>query len=116
MKQLLCTLITVFFSLSIFAQREPDKVYMQNIKGIKLFHQGNQASYPILALGATMVLALHFDDITTNIKNYSYTYQLCNADWQPVDLSEMDYIQGFLQNRLTQYRASSIAEIGRAHV
>ena len=106
MKHLLCTTIIVFLFLSAFAQREPDKVYMQNIKGIKLFQQGNQASYPVIPLGATMVLALHFDDLTATIKNYSYTYQLCNADWQPADLSEMDYIQGFLQNRFTQYRAS----------
>ena len=38
------------------------------------------------------------------VKTYYYTYQLCNADWKPVDLSTFDYIDGFSQNRLIQYR------------
>ncbi len=115
MKHLLCASFLVILSSSVCAQREPDKVFMKNINGIKLFPLGNQFGYPIIPLGATMVLALHFDDLSSNIKNYSYTYQLCNADWQPVDLSEMDYINGFLQNRLTQYRASSIAAVKYIH-
>ncbi len=115
MKHLLLILILAGFSHSIFAQREPDKIYMPNIKGVKLFQHGNQLGYPVITLGSTMSLELHFGDLAATVKNYSYTYQLCDADWQPVSLSEMDYIQGFLQNRLTQYRASSVAAVKYMH-
>ena len=115
MNKLLCTLSFLCCSILIFAQREPDQTYMPNIKGIKFFQYGNQLSYPIIPLGSVNSIELHFDDLTGNVKNYSYTYQLCDANWQPVDLSEMDYIQGFLQNRLLQYRASSIAKIKYVH-
>jgi hypothetical protein len=57
-------------------------------------------------VGAT---ELHFDDFDNYVKTYYYTYQLCNADWTPVDLSTFDYIDGFSQNRLVQYRQSSIS-------
>ena len=42
-------------------------------------------------------------------KSYFYTLELCNADWTPANLNVFDYIKGFTQNRLTQYRISAIA-------
>ena len=115
MNKLLCTVIALSFFLFTYSQRIPDAIYMRGIKGVKFFQYGNQVSYPVITLGSTMSLELHFDDLSSNVKNYSYTYQLCNADWQPVELSEMDYIQGFLQNRLIQYRVSSVAKVKYVH-
>lgn len=114
-KKFCLAIFCLLFSALLFAQREPDKIYMQNIKGVKLFIHGDQLSFPIIKLGAMNAIELHFDDLDGNIKNYSYTYQLCNADWKPVDLSIMDYVQGFTQDRLTQYRVSSIAKVKYVH-
>lgn len=97
------------------AQRQPDEVYMPNIHTPQLFLKNNQLGYPIIGLGATNALELHFDDFDSYVKNYSYTYQLCNADWTPVDLGPFDYLKGFTQNRLTQYRASSVAKTTYVH-
>ena len=58
---------------------------------------------------------MHFDDLDATVKNYSYTYQLCNADWKPVELSPFDYLDGFTQNRISKYRASSIASVRYIH-
>lgn len=99
----------------LFAQREPDKIYMPNIHSIKLFTTGNQSGYAIITLGAIMNLELDFDDLDANVKNYNYTYQLCNADWQPAEVSTFDYIQGFSQGRLGQYRNSAIAKVRYTH-
>jgi len=93
----------------------PDQVYMNNIKTVKLFLQNNQESMPILNLNSGDQMELHFDDLDGYAKNYFYTFQLCNADWTPVDLSPFDYIRGFTQNRLSQYRASSIALVNYVH-
>ena len=49
------------------------------------------------------------------MRNYSYTWQLCNADWTKTILSEFDYIKGFTQNRITTYRNSSIALVKYTH-
>ena len=82
---------------------------MPNVQGIKLFMQGNQLGYPIIGLNSSDLLELHFDDLDGRVKNYYYTFQLCNADWTPVDLSTFDYLKGFSQVRLNQYRPSSIS-------
>lgn len=111
---------TWLFALLVFpiiclAQRNPDSTYMPNIRGIKLFLHGDQMTYPITALGSVSSLELHFDDLDNKVKNYSYTYQLCDANWNPIDLNPLDYIDGFTQNRLTQYRFSSISKVKYIH-
>ena len=87
----------------------PEYVYSPVIKSIQLYPYGNQLAYPIIKLNSGEQLELHFDDLDANVKNYSYTFQLCNADWTPAMLSHFDYIKGFSQVRLTTYRISSIA-------
>ncbi|MGI8951701.1 MAG: DUF5103 domain-containing protein [Chitinophagaceae bacterium] len=109
----------VFYFLFItkisFAQSEPDKIYMPNIHTPQLFLQGNQYGYPIISVGSIAALELHFDDFDGYVKNYNYTFQLCNADWTEVNLSPFDYLKGFTQNRLSQYRVSSVAKVKYVH-
>ena len=106
------TLLLVSYHISA---QEPDVTYMPNIQGIKLFVQGNQLAYPIVSLNSSELLELHFDDMDGRVKNYSYTFQLCNADWTPVDLSTFDYLKGFSQIRLNQYRQSSVSQTKYIH-
>lgn len=86
-----------------------EQVNSPQIKSVQLYPYGNQLAYPLIRLGSAEQLELHFDDLDANVKNYSYTFQLCNADWTPALLSHFDYIKGFSQVRLTTYRISSIA-------
>lgn len=80
-----------------------------SISSVKLFRTGDQTSYPILTLGGNDNLQLTFDDLDGDVKNYYYTYQLCNADWSPTLLNSFEYIKGFQNVRLSSYRQSSIA-------
>ncbi|MCW3087332.1 MAG: hypothetical protein JWQ78_718, partial [Sediminibacterium sp.] len=97
------------------AQRLPDHVYMKDIRTVKLFQQNNQQSMPLITLNSAELLELHFDDLAGYPRNYYYTFQLCNADWTPAEVSVFDYLRGFTQNRLGQYRVSSIAATKYVH-
>ena len=100
--------ISVLFFMGSFSQ-VPDMVYMPSIHSVKLFRSGDIYSYPVIDLNSSEKLDLFFDDLDADIKNYYYTFQLCNADWTPANLHPLDYIQGFINNRITTYRNSSIA-------
>lgn len=97
------------------AQRLPDYVYMPEIRTPRLFQQNNQQSMALITLNSSDLLELHFDDMSGVPKNYYYTYVLCNADWTPADVSPFDYIRGFPQNRLSQYRASTVTASRYVH-
>lgn len=99
----------VFLPAAALLAQEPDVVYFSHIQNIKLHLKGNPLGYPIIRLGSSDQLELHFDDREGGTKAYSYTWELCNADWTPAVLSPMDYIRGFTQQRITTYRASSVA-------
>ena len=77
--------------------------------------KGNQFAYPVITLNGSEQLELVFDDLDADVKSYYYTYQLCNADWTPVQVSTFDYIRGFAQNPITEYRYSSVALIHYTH-
>jgi hypothetical protein len=115
MMKLLVSLFFLFLSGSSFTQTLDDNIRSSSVQTVQLFQRGNQSSYPVVALGSAEGLELHFDDLGTQIKNYSYTYQLCNADWTPVDLNVFDFIKGFSQSPLRQYRASSLSATRYIH-
>ncbi len=109
----------IFFSLFLLTllslAQVPDKIYATNIHNVKLNFTGNQLAYPVLRLNSNDQVDLNFDDLNGGVRNYSYTWQLCNADWSKTILSEFDYIKGFTQNRLINYRNSSIALVKYTH-
>lgn len=92
-----------------------EKIYSPRIQSAQLHVFGNQIAYPILKLNGTERLELHFDDLDANVKNYSYTFLLCNADWTPAMLSQFDYIRGFSQQRINTYRVSTLAYTRYTH-
>lgn len=107
MKKIILTTF-LFFSLCVCAQL-PDHVYQPNIHSVKLYRFGDMYSYPVMTLNSGDQLQLIFDDLDADVKNYYYTYQLCNADWSPANMQPYDYIQGFQTTRISSYRYSSIA-------
>lgn len=107
-------LVIVFNSLFSAAQ-VPDHTYYSNIHTVKLHKYGDVYSYPVLVLNSNDQLELHFDDFDADIKNYYYSFQLCNADWTPANVQSYDYIRGFQSNRITTYRNSSIVQTRYTH-
>jgi hypothetical protein len=97
------------------AQTTPDAIYDTNIHTVRFHAYGDQESMAIYKLNSSDRTELHFDDMDTRVKSYYYTYQLCDYNWQPVNLSPFDFIKGFTQQRISTYRFSSIAYTRYVH-
>ena len=108
--------ILLFLSnFSIVFAQAPDSIYANNIKTVRFHNYGDQLSLPVINLNSSDLTELHFDDMDVNVKYYYYTFQLCNGDWKPLNLSQFDYIKGFTQMRISNYRFSSIAYTRYTH-
>jgi len=101
-------IICLFIGFVANAQ-QPDKIYKPYIRTAQLFQYGNQQSLPVLMLNGSTRVELDFDDMEGSLKNYYYTYVLCDYNWTPLNLNPFDYLKGFTQNRISTYRYSSIA-------
>src|ERR1700743_118345 len=107
--------VPALFAVNTMKAQEPDMVYSPSIGSPQLSMAGNPMGYPILRLNSSDQLELQFDDLDGDVKNYSYTFQLCNYDWTTSFVSEFDYIKGFSQVRIEDYRNSSVALVHYTH-
>jgi hypothetical protein len=105
----------LLFGFCVAEAQIPDHIYKPNIRSVKLYKYGDIYSYPVLSLNGRDQMELHFDDMDADVKNYYYTYQLCNADWTPANLQTFDYIRGFQTTKINTYRVSSISMIRYTH-
>lgn len=81
---------------------------MDNIKSVNLAPEGDGLQLPIINLNGNQQLELDFDDLDGDIKDYYYTLILCNSDWKPAKVSPFDYLDGFPENRITDYHYSTL--------
>ncbi len=86
--------------------RYEDFVYLQDIKTPLLHKVGSDMSSPVIELNGTDKLQLSFDDIDPSLKNFYYTFVHCDASWQPSNLNTSDYIDGYTEDRISEYQFS----------
>ena len=97
-----------FCTLSAREKEKPlgDAVYRDNIKTVRFFREGWDFSLPILEFGSKQRLLFKFDELTENVRNYSYTITHCDVDWFPSRLIQAEYQEGFIENPINDYTAS----------
>lgn len=114
MKGIVLLFLTILIAGSKATHAQPTALGA-GIQSAKLYRSGDQTSFPALTLNSNDALQLEFDDLDNRIKNYYYTFQLCNADWSPSILHPFEYIKGFQNVRIATYRNSSIAAMRYIH-
>lgn len=103
------TVFLFFFAGNRLLAQLPNHIYVNNIKTVRLHYPGNQMAMPVINLNSNDQVELSFDDLDADTKYYYYTYQLCNSDWTPANIGQFDYIKGFTQDRIRDYKYSSVA-------
>ena len=86
--------------------RYNDHVYKKYIRTVQLRDESFELTKAILSLGSQEKLKFSFDDLDADLKNYSYTAIHCNSNWEPSDLMPNEYIDGFVDNAIIDYRYS----------
>lgn len=121
MKLIRYLILTVFlFPIGVFAGendsadyynfnylRYEDFVYVRNIHTVQLYRKGDDLSSPLLDLTKEEEqLILGFDDFDAQVKDYRYTIIHCDAAWNPSNLLSSQYLNGFSEDRITDYQFS----------
>ncbi len=86
--------------------RYENAVYKPNIRTVQLAMSSWELTSPIIQLNSDEKLKLGFDDIDVNIKQYSYSIIHCDMDWNPSNISPTDYIDGYQDELISDYKNS----------
>ncbi len=83
-----------------------DLVYIPQIRTVEFYNRSKEQSMPVLTLGSKDELLLAFDDLRTGSHNLYYTIEHCDAVWNSSNLSPLDYLESFTEDRINDYRSS----------
>lgn len=87
--------------------RYDNHVYLDNIRSVKFHVEGDPLSLPMLPLNGNARFELSFDDLGEDVKTYTYTFIHCDRNWQPSSLTDMEYVDGFLNERIDDFEFSN---------
>ncbi len=92
-----------------------DKVFNDKIKTVQLSRKGWNLSFPIIKLDTDEKLVLGFDLLDNHAETYYYTFIHCDKDWKKSDISTSDYMQGFFDNPIDDYKQSFNTTVNYIH-
>jgi len=83
-----------------------DHVYDNKINSVILRPYGATVGFPITYLNSDQPLELIFDDLNGDFTYYKYRIVQCDANWNPSQLNEIEYLQGFNDQEVRDYAYS----------
>jgi hypothetical protein len=119
-KVIISILGMLFYSQSLYSG-EPDSllfsnhVFNEKIKTVQLYKVGWNLSYPVMKLNSSEKLILNFDLLGDNIENFYYTFIHCDKDWNRSDIFTTDYLEGFAENPIEDYKSSFNTTVHYVH-
>ncbi len=81
-------------------------VYTDNINSVQFHMDGFPLVDPIVDINSSTALALNFDDFEEDVQDYFYTIIHCDMNWQPSQLTPIEYIDGFTEERINDFQFS----------
>ncbi|WP_345214396.1 DUF5103 domain-containing protein [Mucilaginibacter gynuensis] len=107
MRKLTATILFLFIVITAFAQPYDNIDYHHEIKSIECYKEGKQGSLPMINLGSDEKIVIGFDDLSAQTRNFYYTLEHCDANWNSSNLSPAEYLQSFTEDRILNYKYSS---------
>lgn len=107
--------IQLLFSQDDESLKFSNHIFNDEIKTVQLYREGWNLSYPIIKLRSDDKLELHFDLMGSRIENYYYKFIHCNKDWEKSDIFYTDYMEGFPENPIEDYKTSFNTTVNYIH-
>ena len=86
--------------------RYENYTYIPEIKTVEFYNLTKEQSIPVYTLGSSDNLLFAFDDLRAGSRNLTYSIEHCDSEWKNSRLSPIDYMDGFSEDRINDYRNS----------
>ena len=110
------SILFLIFTLNVVSQddyvndnqmRYEDWNYKSYIQTVQLHESSFDANPAILQFDAGEQLELSFDDLEADKKSYSISFVHCNANWEPSNLMNSEFMNGFYEANFLNYDFST---------
>ena len=98
--------ILIFFSINLSAQSWQTKIYDKNVRTLQVFPDGKPLDMPVIRLNSDEQIRISFDEMTFAPKSYNYRIIHCNSDFSPSQLTQSEYISGFVSGSVSDFALS----------
>lgn len=83
-----------------------DMVYDNEIHSVQLSLSNDPLADPIIRLGSADKIRLAFDDFSNESFQFKYTFIHCSANWETSKLDKMEYLYGYFEDEINNYKFS----------
>ncbi|NLN31980.1 MAG: DUF5103 domain-containing protein [Flavobacteriaceae bacterium] len=99
------TIIILFFSLVLSAQKYAEVLPPENIKTVQVFNPQTNDQTPVIRLSGEYLI-LSFDDLNSGFQEYNYKIEHYNADWTPSGIFQSEFLDGYSSDYIRDYKNS----------
>lgn len=104
MRIVLLYLTLLCFALSVQAQFQ--KSHSARIRSLQVVLNDDAQAPPVMYLGGDDVLTFSFDEMSHEYHRFTYRITHCNYLWEPSDVFEIDYLDGFNEMPIEEWENS----------
>ena len=81
-------------------------IYHPGFRTLRVHQLGNVLAPPVIELGSLERVLISFDEMATEMRYMRYRLIHCDANWNPSQLVEAEYLDGFNEARIDDYAYS----------
>jgi hypothetical protein len=102
-------IVLLFIGFFTFSHAENENAILDNnIKTVLLSRSGDVYNpSPIVPLSGEYKLNLSFDYLSSENKFFQYTFYHCDANWEPTNLEQNEYLDGNFINEISDFKFST---------
>lgn len=90
----------LFVPLANAEKTYENRLFSPDLRSLQVTLEGDAMSDPIIHMGGDDHVVVCFDQMSHRPHFYSYRVIHCDADWKKSNISEIDYMKGFSNNKL----------------
>lgn len=91
------------------------RIFDSNFRSLRAALSRSYYAPPVITLGGNDSIRIEFDELSPELRYMRYSLLHCDADWNPSDIVESDYVDGFNQADVTDYQFSSATFANYVH-
>lgn len=100
-------ILTITASVAAYATDTRTAIFDNNFRSLRACTESNYYAPPVVELDGDDRVRIEFDEISPEMRYMRYSLLHCDANWQPSQLVESDYVDGFNEADIEEYDFSS---------